>query len=136
MRIVFDTNIYLASLLFEGLCVNLAETCLGPKSEHQVFISKAIWGEFLNKVSEKKLVESAYFPKLQKSLGDRALWINTAEKIKAILTDPSDNKILECAVAAHADLIISMDKKHLLKLKQFRGIGIVHPQDFLYMLPK
>ncbi len=136
MKIVFDTNIYLASTLFDGLCLNLVEACLGPKSEQEVFISKDIWKEFADKVIEKRLGDKAYLPILQKSLEKRAIWVEPVEKINIIKDDPADNKILESAVAAHADLIITMDKKHLLKLKQFRGIGIVHPINFSYMLPK
>jgi predicted nucleic acid-binding protein len=43
--------------------------------------------------------------------------------------------ILECAQAAGADYIVSGDKKHLLALREFRGIPIVGPADFLRLLP-
>jgi predicted nucleic acid-binding protein len=39
--------------------------------------------------------------------------------------------VLECALAAEADYIVSGDKKHLLALQQFQGISIVSPADFL-----
>jgi predicted nucleic acid-binding protein len=42
--------------------------------------------------------------------------------------------ILECALAAEADYIVSGDKRHLLPLRQFRGIPIVSPPDFLRRL--
>jgi predicted nucleic acid-binding protein len=42
--------------------------------------------------------------------------------------------ILECALAAEADFIVSGDKKHLLALRQFRGTPIVSPVDFLRRL--
>jgi predicted nucleic acid-binding protein len=48
----------------------------------------------------------------------------------AIIVDDPDNRILECAVAGQADFIISGDK-HLLNLKNFQGINIVTPADFL-----
>ena len=44
--------------------------------------------------------------------------------------DPDDEMILECALAAEADYIVSGDKRHLLALRQFRGIPIVGPADF------
>jgi uncharacterized protein len=47
--------------------------------------------------------------------------------------DPDDDRILECALAGKADLVVSGDR-HLRKLKSFRGIGIVHPSDFLRTL--
>jgi predicted nucleic acid-binding protein len=42
--------------------------------------------------------------------------------------------VLECALAAEADYIVSGDKKHLLVLREFRGIRIVSPSDFLRRL--
>jgi predicted nucleic acid-binding protein len=50
-----------------------------------------------------------------------------------IKDDPSDDRILECAVAGQADLIVSGDH-HLTNLKSFRGIGIIRPADLLRTL--
>jgi predicted nucleic acid-binding protein len=44
--------------------------------------------------------------------------------------DPDDNMFLEAAVAGAADCIVSGDK-HLLRMKQFRGIEILTVNDFL-----
>ncbi|HEY6851174.1 MAG TPA: PIN domain-containing protein, partial [Terracidiphilus sp.] len=49
--------------------------------------------------------------------------------INAVAADNDDNRILECAVAGNADLIVSGDH-HLSDLKSFRNIGIVRPVDF------
>jgi predicted nucleic acid-binding protein len=53
--------------------------------------------------------------------------------IFVLLHDETDNKILECARAANADLIVTGDK-HLLSLKEFSGIGITRVAGFLYTL--
>jgi predicted nucleic acid-binding protein len=53
--------------------------------------------------------------------------------LDVIREDPADNRILECAVAGKADLIVSGDR-HLLKLKSYEGISIVRPIDFLRTL--
>jgi predicted nucleic acid-binding protein len=39
--------------------------------------------------------------------------------------------VLECAIAADADCIVSGDKKHLLPLREFRGIKIITADAFL-----
>jgi putative PIN family toxin of toxin-antitoxin system len=49
--------------------------------------------------------------------------------IDAITADDDDNRILECAVAGKADLIVSGDH-HLRDLGAFQNIGIVRPIDF------
>jgi putative PIN family toxin of toxin-antitoxin system len=53
--------------------------------------------------------------------------------LRIIAEDPTDDRILECALAGAADLIVSGDR-HLRKLKSFRNIGIVRPSDFLRTL--
>jgi len=53
------------------------------------------------------------------------------ESVDEIEDDPTDNRILECALAAGADLIVTGDKKHLLPLGSFRGISIIGLRAFL-----
>ena len=45
------------------------------------------------------------------------------------------DKIIECAVEARANLIVTMDK-HLFKLKSYQGIGIIHPKTLTWIIPK
>jgi predicted nucleic acid-binding protein len=53
-----------------------------------------------------------------------------------VTPDPNDEMVLECALAAEADVIVSGDKKHLLSLREFRGIPIIPPAEFLRRLAK
>lgn len=53
------------------------------------------------------------------------------ESVLEILQDPADNRVLECAIEARANYIISGDEKHLQPLGEFRGIPIVSPREFL-----
>lgn len=48
-----------------------------------------------------------------------------------VKNDPSDNKILECAITAEADYIVTGDKNHLLPLKRYKNTKIVSPSEFL-----
>jgi uncharacterized protein len=54
-----------------------------------------------------------------------------AESVGVIENDPTDNRILECALAAGAQLIVTGDKKHLLPLGSFRGVSIVTLENFI-----
>lgn len=56
--------------------------------------------------------------------------VNPNIKLKVIDEDTEDNKILECALTAKADVIITGDK-HLLKIGKFRKTRIVTPRAFL-----
>ena len=50
-----------------------------------------------------------------------------------VVRDPSDNRILEAAVAGHADFIVSKDRD-LLDLQAYEGVQIVTPVQFLAIL--
>ena len=50
--------------------------------------------------------------------------------LNEIPEDPDNNRILECALEGKAMFIISKDR-HLLKLREFKGIKIVTPSEFL-----
>jgi putative PIN family toxin of toxin-antitoxin system len=52
-----------------------------------------------------------------------------------ILEDEPDNRILECAIAAQADYVVSGDR-HLLALKQHAGSTMLSLADFLVTLRK
>lgn len=45
--------------------------------------------------------------------------------------DKDDNKLFSCAIEASADYIVSMDKKDVLPIKEFRGVKTIHPTDFV-----
>jgi predicted nucleic acid-binding protein len=51
-----------------------------------------------------------------------------------ILHDETDNRILECALEANADFIVSGDR-HLLSLKHFQNIKIIRLSNFLETRP-
>ncbi len=48
--------------------------------------------------------------------------------------DPTDNRILECALAVGAEFLVTGDEKHLLPLGPFRGVSIIRLRDFVAML--
>lgn len=52
------------------------------------------------------------------------------EKIAIVKDDPKDNIFIEAAATGNADYIVSQDN-HLLKLKEFRGIKITTPEEFI-----
>jgi putative PIN family toxin of toxin-antitoxin system len=53
-----------------------------------------------------------------------------AGQLKAIPNDPDDEKVLECAISANADYVVTGDRRHLLPLGSFSGIRIVTASEF------
>ena len=56
--------------------------------------------------------------------------IELKQKVEIIKDDPDDNKVIECAVESSSDYIVTYDG-HLLKLKDYKGIKIMKPEEIL-----
>jgi len=59
--------------------------------------------------------------------------VGVLSDIRVIERDPKDDMIIACAVAAHADYIVSRDLD-LLDLKEYQGIRIISPEEFIHYL--
>ncbi len=134
IKVVFDTNVYLSAILFGGVCAKLRE--LARKGKIEVFICEAILTEVAG-VLRKKFHWNHYQINLAlMEIKSFTTLIFPLQKVEVIKNDPSDNRVLECALEAKVDYLISGDKKHLLPLKKFQGIRIVSPREFLECLSK
>ncbi len=56
-----------------------------------------------------------------------------AQSLDVIKDDPTDNRVLEAAIEAHAGYIVSGDRD-LLDLKEYEGVQIVTPARFVAIL--
>ena len=65
------------------------------------------------------------------ALGESALLVFPSDHATGATPDPSDEMILECALAGEADYIVTGDKKHLLPLREYCGVQIVNAAEFL-----
>ena len=55
-------------------------------------------------------------------------------ELRVILSDPDDDKVLECAIVVQATHIVSGDRRHLLPLSHFRDVPIITPAEFLKLV--
>ena len=76
----------------------------------------------------KRLLEMAAEGEFEVAISDPI--VTPIETIDAVPSDPDDNRILECAVAANSEVIVTGDLD-LLRLGSFRGITIERAADFL-----
>jgi predicted nucleic acid-binding protein len=58
--------------------------------------------------------------------------VKPAVILDVVRDDPDDNRILECAVAAGSDYLVSGDQD-LLRLKRYAAIRMLSVPDFLVM---
>lgn len=128
-KVVFDTNIYISAIIFGGNprhCLDLAR-----EKDIQLYSSRIILLELAEKLREKfKWDDEDILEALEGVLVFTKI-VMPKHKVNIIKADPEDNFILECAEAADADYILSGDKKHLLILKNYKGIPIISAKEFL-----
>ena len=131
-KAVFDTNILVSAWFWEGNESKLIES---------------VEEGFIYGYSSKQLVEelcrTLRYPKFNlsqdevESIRNYYLLIfkivSPKQAINIILEDPSDNMVLECALEAEADYIVSGDH-HLLNVGEFRGVKIVTAAELLKII--
>lgn len=128
-RVVMDTNVIISGLNFGGKpreILNLfrrgiLEACLSPfilREIRDVLEAHFEWDEYMIKEAVEAIEE-------------KAILVKPKIKLSVIKEKEDDNRILECALEGKAQFIISGDKRHILPLKNFHGIRIVSPDEFL-----
>jgi len=129
IKVVFDTSLFISAFAISGSKSEEAYL-LAVKGKIRLFVSTAILAETAKKLKEKFQIPQDNIIDVIEQIGKTADVIKPQIKVEELSDDP-DNRILECAVAAKANLIVTGDK-HLLKLKNYQGVGIVRVADLLY----
>lgn len=133
MKAVFDTNVYISALLVpDGK--GAQAFFLARRRQVALYASVPILTETARVLRSKFNQPENDIKAALKMIGRAAQILRPSHKV-TILRDAPDNRILECAVSAQADLVVTGDH-HLLALKDFEGIPIVRLADFLRMFPQ
>ena len=129
MRVTLDTNIYVSALHFGGKPIQLFQ--MGLEGELDIAVSQPILDETLRVLREKFGWSDDELRDAEAAIGAATYFVTPTETLDVVTEDPTDNRILECAVAAGVETIISGDR-HLLSVGAFRGIQVVRASDFLH----
>lgn len=127
MKITVDTNFLISATQWDysvahKLLLKLIELNV------QIFTTKDVLQEF-SEVLERDFQYSAdEAVNIVEKVMVFATLIEATSSIKAVKEDPDDDKILECAVDSGSHYILTYDK-HLLKLKEYREIKIITPEE-------
>jgi putative PIN family toxin of toxin-antitoxin system len=128
-KIVLDTNVLVSALGWKGSPYRILLTCIDKTC--LLFISPALVSELIRVLSYKKFnFSQSEIEEFLTIIFETAVLVEPAFSLDIIHSDPSDNRILECAVAAACDYIVTGDK-HLLGIKTFKGISIITLEDFI-----
>lgn len=129
MKVVIDTNTYISGILFYGAPRMVLNLVIEGKIES--FISDDMVIELREVLGRKKFGlsgQNVHFIITEIESVNNS--VNPSIDIQAVEKDPTDNKVIACAVEAGADVIVSGDK-HLTELKGFRNIEILSADSFL-----
>jgi putative PIN family toxin of toxin-antitoxin system len=133
MKVVFDTNVVASASFWRGTPFD----CLKAWAEGgcEAVVSPALLAEYQETTEELRLEypERPFVPWAE-ALAESAGLVFPTDRATGATPDPADEMVLECALAAEADFIVSGDKKHLLPLREFGDIPIVSPTEFLRRL--
>lgn len=132
MRVVFDTNVFISAFVVPGSQGERA-FLLARQRRFDLCTSVPILTETAGRLRDKFGQDNEDIKQALRQIARAAAIVKPTSKLN-VLQDVPDNRILECAVDAHADLVVTGDR-HLLKLKRFENIPIIRLADFLRLFP-
>lgn len=129
-KVVVDTNVFISGILFGGNPQAIIEAWLNNK--YIFCLSPQLKAEIISKLQNKFLLSNPIMQGITDALDAKAE--KYVPKIKlSICKDVSDNFLLELALEAKADYLISGDKL-VLELEQHKITKIISPKNFLKLL--
>lgn len=132
INVVADTNVYISAILFGGKPEEIRK--LARESKIEIFISEIILTEITGILKRKFSWSDWQISEVIKDIRAISTLITPTSTLSVIKEDEPDNRVLECATEAKAQYIISGDEHHLQPLKEYQGIKILSPVQFLELM--
>jgi len=131
VRVVLDTNVFTAAVVADGLCRDLVRVRVLP---HKLLTSPPLLRELRTTLHKKFAVDPVELLLLSQ-LNEEVEIVAPVRLGRRVCRDKSDDIVLATGIAGKADVIVTGDDD-LLVLKQFRGIRILSPRQFLELLDR
>jgi putative PIN family toxin of toxin-antitoxin system len=133
LKVVLDTNVIVSALNFRGKPWQILNLAIERRIE--LFISPFIIEETEGVLKEKFDWGGEKIREAIQRIKSLAELVHPRLKVSVIAEDEADNRILECAVEGKVAYVVTGDTKHLQPLKEFQGIRILSPAEFLDLRP-
>ncbi len=125
---MFDTNVLVSALALPGGRGDEALRRI-VDGEDSLALSKAVLDELLSVLARKFDHDREALARVAVFLSEAAEFVEPTERL-AVLADEPDNRILECALAAGAQLVVTGDRA-MLAHGDYQGIRIVSLSSYL-----
>ena len=133
MKAVFDTKVVVSASFWRGAPFDCLRAWAAGRFE--AFVSPELLAEYHETIEELRVAYPSHKSvEWAAALADAGTLVFPSERARGSTSDPGDEMVLECALAADAQVIITGDKKHLLPLRRFRDTDIISPGEFLRRL--
>lgn len=132
LRVVLDTNVLVSGLNYAGTPSRLLRLLL--QGEMDWFVSPFILQELHRILTKKFRWEEERAQRALRLIREVATEVDPPRSVSVIREKDDDNRILECALHAKAHYLVSGDRRHLLPLREFQGVSIVRPAEFLELV--
>ena len=131
MKVVLDTNIFISALTLPG--GQAEKAVLGAvEGRFELAMSKPIMHEVLGVLARKFDRNAEELARVAVFLMELGEVVHPRKTLKVLRDDP-DNRILECALTAHAKVIVTGDRA-MLALGEYKGVRVVSLREFLGMI--
>ncbi len=128
MRVVLDTNVFVSGIHWSGVSKKILYAW--RTKQFLLVASFPIIEEISKTLTNFRIpLPAEDILEWERIIVQNAILVEPSEKFDIVKEDPDDNKFIEAAVAGNAEYIITQDK-HLLKIKEFKGIKIITPKEF------
>ncbi len=130
LKVVFDTNVIVSAALYAKSLPALLLS-LGLEGKVRFFVSPALLHEYEAVLKRPRFkLGHGEITELMRKINRKALIVTPTKRLKILEADEPDNRILECAIEANADFIITGNKRHF-PFEEFKGSKIVTPREFI-----
>jgi putative PIN family toxin of toxin-antitoxin system len=127
-RITADTNIYISALNFGGKPLQVLE--LARSGQIELAISNAIITEMSRILFNKFFWNRQDVGEAMNQILEFTKYVHPDHRLDVVPSDPDDNRVLECALKANSDTIVTGDTD-LLVMGTYGRIKIQSAADFL-----
>jgi putative PIN family toxin of toxin-antitoxin system len=132
LRLLLDTNIVVAGLLWNGPPRRLLEAAIA--GEVELYSSAILLDELAHTLGYAKFSAriEAFGTSLAALVAHYTALVSLvvpASVPRIVANDADDDHVIAAAVAARAELIVTGDRKHLLPIGSHQGIAIVTAQE-------
>lgn len=128
LKAVFDTNMLFSATGWRGSpyqCLALAR-----QNKITLVLCNEILAEYYEKLQTKLGMDPEQATHAVAEILACATLTNIKNELHVVAADPDDDKIIECAVAGGAEYIVTGDR-HLLSMKEYKGIPVIRANEFL-----